>query len=50
MTVLVITSASFSPNPVSAGSTTKLSVSVIEIVQEPSVQAWTAGEMTAGEV
>lgn len=49
-TVLVITSASFSPNPVSAGSTTKLSVSVLEIVQEPSVQVFTAGEMTAGEV
>lgn len=49
-TVLVITSAAFSPNPVAAGSTTKLSVSVIEVVQEPSVQAFTAGEFTAGEV
>lgn len=49
-TVLVITSASFSPNPVAVGSTTKLSVSVLEVVQEPSVQAFTAGEFTAGEV
>lgn len=49
-TVLVIASASFSPNPVAAESITKLSVSVLEIAQEPSVQVFTAGEITAGEV
>lgn len=49
-TVLVITSASFSPNPVAAGAATKLSVGVLEVVQEPSTQAFTSGEFTSGEV
>lgn len=49
-TVLVITSASFSPNPVSAGATTRLTVGVMEIVQTPSTQVITAGEFTSGEV
>lgn len=49
-TVLVIASASFSPNPVAAGATTRLSVSVLEITQTPSTQVFTAGEWTAGEV
>lgn len=49
-TILVITSAAFSPNPVSAGATTRLSVGVLEVVQEPSTQVITAGEFTSGEV
>lgn len=48
-TVLVITSAAFSPNPVSTGTTTRLSVGVLEVVQEPYTQIITAGELTAGE-
>lgn len=48
-TVLVITSAAFSPNPVSAGATTRLSVGVMEITQTPYTQVITAGELTAGE-
>lgn len=49
-TVLVITSAAFSPNPVAAGAATKLSVEVLEVVQAPSTQVFTAGEFTSGEV
>lgn len=49
-TTLIITSASFSPNPVEVGAKTKISVSVLEIVSEPETQVITAGEFTAGEV
>lgn len=49
-TALVITSAVFSPNPVAAGATTKLSVAVLEIIQTPETQVFTAGEWTSGEV
>lgn len=49
-TVLVITSAAFSPNPVAAGAVTKLSVSVMEITQKPSTLDITAGEFSSGEV
>lgn len=48
--VLAIVAAAFAPNPVAAGAATKLSVSVLEVVQEPSVQVVTAGEVTSGEV
>lgn len=49
MTVVVITSASFSVNPVSVGSATKLSVSVIEVTQTPTTVDIMAGEFVAGE-
>lgn len=48
--VLVITSALFSPNPVAAGETTKLSVGVMEVTQESSTQVISANEFTGGEV
>ncbi len=48
-TVLTISSAAFSKNPVSAGSSTKLSVSVVEVVQTPYDQVITSGEVTSGE-
>lgn len=49
-TVIAITSAAFSPNPVSFGATTKLSVSVLEITQNPSTVDIIANEFYAGEV
>lgn len=49
-TTLVITSAAFFPNPVAAGSATKLSVAVLEIISVPETQVITAGEFTSGEV
>lgn len=49
-TEIAITSAAFSPNPASLGSTTKLSVTVIEIEQTPSELAPTSGQWTSGEV
>lgn len=49
-TILTISSAVFSKNPVMAGASTKLSVSVSEIVQTPYDQVITSGETTSGEV
>lgn len=49
-TTLVITSAVFSPNPVAAGTATKLSVGVLEVVSVSETQVFTAGEFTSGEV
>lgn len=48
--VVVITSASFSPNPVPVGSVTKLSVSVIEVTQNPTTVDVVSNEFVAGEV
>lgn len=48
--VVVITSASFSPNPVPVGSTTKLSVSVMEVTQTPVTVDVVSNEFYSGEV
>lgn len=49
-TVVVITAAEFSPNPVAAGSPAKLSVSVIEVTNAPSTEVCYPGELYGGEV
>lgn len=49
-TIVVITSAAFTPNPVAMGEATILSVGVLEIDQTPSTQVITSGEFTSGEV
>lgn len=49
-TILTISSASFSKNPVTAGASTKLSVTVTEVAQTPYNQDITSGETTSGEL
>lgn len=49
-TVVVISTAEFSPNPVAAGSPTKLQVTAFEVVNTPAAEVVYTGEIYAGEV